>query len=1296
MGVSWVSRSATLPDDEETGDNWQSVKVAFTARSDNSRLMVGMWGASGTLAIDDVRINAMEKQEDAVLDNPDLEPFGSVGPAPFDWTVDLNGGTATTVDDDIRSGSGALELARTGSGTTKCTQTIDINGLTRYWGYIYIYTDDVGAGGADFTIKQGNTALFESDSYTGDNGWDRIEFDFTTEDDGASLTFELALKDTGTARFDELLFRRMPLMAADFEDTAWQSYWTKEGNGNWSREYESGNYYLKVNHETSYLTTTVYQEFPAIEGLPYMISGKIKADATPNEEGDGAYIRLYDNDLEEVVAQVGPYTDEDEWVDWAFDLQPDPIASPSTERYKLQFVLEDAAGWAGLDSMNLKCAPVMEFITVLPQPCIIDKVGGYIGDIGGTDTWKIVAEYTTENEDTDAGYRNLMDLYRDLTWGDGTNQDFYFDIDGAKLQTMKLADFNPLNENHYPAIVIGSPYNQKIIGLAEKRGIDPEDVVVCGGDGYVLDTSNNKGIRLALIMSTGGSGRYYGVQTFLQLIINRGEPPYGIPEVTIYDWPAMKIRGAHIVYPLEYKLDPSNENWKPYQYKVTNLLPRNDQDGNKPTDVRAPLEVYVRFLSRLKINSLLIQSPIFYCLNEDSGHNVDGEPGNETNLEIIEPFFKYCRKYYIEPIPVMQSLGYAKFILQFTTEIPGDSNFPMAQGVEGCWVGGTKESGDPVPLPQVPEAFEFKEEEENSNVHILDNPLVIRTPDRPIKVLRDNSPGEPIELAEGTDYTLEYKELEFDMVDGFDRTEEVTDGGANKNAKVTLSGSDYGWYYVTYNFVNEPSSGWDSNYYSYCPSESIVQDFMEEKIEEVVEGLEAEHINFGHDEPQQMHTCSLCNKVTATWPLTHNGKLFGEDVNRLRGYFVDAWGGEYKTSYRPMLYADHVSYTHEQEKGFPMETTNYGGEGGKVCTCSLIINDDVIMGAWYYKMENEPEYEDWYKYKMISDLTDAGFDVYGGSAGYAKKVAGAMTLTREAHVGGNPHIFFEPHKDKGKEEYNGKDYWASFIDLEGTYEENLYPMNKTCHVDDNGLAWFARRESLDGYHKTDLKYDYDDAEFWCSFRGFSSVGTLWLDDVSLDWAASETGTYTPLVTNGDFETLGSGNTLFQNWDNTSRMGQGTGCAADDEIHRDYGDDGDTYSLRIRRKSLTSEVFDAAVIQDLNKTGGFNVGEWYRIRGYLRTRELDTLRMVCPKQWITCGQDFAHVTPEKGTYVGGINYAWAGGICLPHEDNLRIKWKYQVGTIAAAEWNWTCKFPPRPLLMDVWFKPFMMLEKEVTW
>ena len=97
---------------------------------------------------------------------------------------------------------------------------------------------------------------------------------------------------------------------------------------------------------------------------------------------------------------------------------------------------------------------------------------------------------------------------------------------------------------------------------------------------------------------------------------------------------------------------------------------------------------------------------------------------------------------------------------------------------------------------------------------------------------------------------------------------------------------------------------------------------------------------------------------------------------------------------------------------------------------------------------------------------------------------------------------------------------------------------------------------------------------------------------------------------------------------------------------------------------------------------------------MRTQEVDTGRLQCPWQWVQCGCYFLN-TPS--VYLGGINlnFSYAGDV-LPHDEGARKSWKMRAGDLAVAEWCWSCNKPNTWELGKVWWDPFQIFEKEVSW
>jgi len=303
-------------------------------------------------------------------------------------------------------------------------------------------------------------------------------------------------------------------------------------------------------------------------------------------------------------------------------------------------------------------------------------------------------------------------------------------------------------------------------------------------------------------------------------------------------------------------------------------------------DDRAPIEIYARLLSRMKMNMLIVSSPIYYCLEENSGTD------SKKNYEHMQRLYDFCRRYYIEPVPEMQSFGHAKNVLQF-----------LPEAVETTWVGDPDaDPDDDIPLPQPYETFTGGYDTR----YVLEKPFVIDTNSRPIQVYtKKNDIWQTEPLTRDTDYELVYNKVEFNLKNGYEVEDVIPEGDdTDRNYGIHIIHPDYppsGMdFRVEYEFVNEPNvGGYESARHSYCPSIFNIElrTWMADRIEEVVHRLEPKYIHFGHDEPQQMHTCRLCNAVEGYTDgqghvITPNGKLFGNDVNYLNSkyqYYFDQY-----------------------------------------------------------------------------------------------------------------------------------------------------------------------------------------------------------------------------------------------------------------------------------------------------------------------------------------------------------------------------------------------------------------------
>lgn len=126
--------------------------------------------------------------------------------------------------------------------------------------------------------------------------------------------------------------------------------------------------------------------------------------------------------------------------------------------------------------------------------------------------------------------------------------------------------------------------------------------------GYRLRV-NQDGI---VILGKDLPGLFYGLVTLSHLIAADGT----VPCVTIADWPDQLLRGSYI------------------------------------TGSRSDMEQYIRRFASLKYNLALIETGEFYALD------------NPEMRAHWQQLFDLCRRYFIEPVPELQSLGWGQFVLE--------------------------------------------------------------------------------------------------------------------------------------------------------------------------------------------------------------------------------------------------------------------------------------------------------------------------------------------------------------------------------------------------------------------------------------------------------------------------------------------------------------------------------------------------------------------------------------------------------------------------------------------------------
>jgi len=186
--------------------------------------------------------------------------------------------------------------------------------------------------------------------------------------------------------------------------------------------------------------------------------------------------------------------------------------------------------------------------------------------------------------------------------------------------------------------------------------------------------------------------------------------------------------------------------------------------------------------------------------------------------------------------------------------------------------------------------------------------------------------------------------------------------------------------------------------------------------------------------------------------------------------------------------------------------------------------------------------------------------------------------------------------------------------------------------------------------------------------------------------------------NGDFEDLAPGANNFAHWDEADLFR--AECFADDSIYRDDGIGGDNYAIRYEVNQINEAKNEDPVknLTDIDSFPGLytvDPGDRMRLKGYTRTREVDSFRLGCPWQWEESGYHFREpVIDAQGKYLGQLQWGLDGKV--PMDEETKVHWKRDAGGVAIAEWCWGLGFPSRPYLKNIWWDPFVTCHKEVSW
>ncbi len=149
----------------------------------------------------------------------------------------------------------------------------------------------------------------------------------------------------------------------------------------------------------------------------------------------------------------------------------------------------------------------------------------------------------------------------------------------------------------------------------------------------------------ATITSCGQAGLFYGAQTLLQMIQRDDKGPY-ISAVTVDDWPSLAFRGVHLF---------TGKDAMPLQRKLVE-----------------------RIFARYKFNHLVLESDYTQW---DTNPKLTVE--RSVPKDQIREYVKLARENFLEPIPLVQSLGHSEWM--FTngqnTDLAEDSKARYAYAV---------------------------------------------------------------------------------------------------------------------------------------------------------------------------------------------------------------------------------------------------------------------------------------------------------------------------------------------------------------------------------------------------------------------------------------------------------------------------------------------------------------------------------------------------------------------------------------------------------------------------------------
>ena len=321
--------------------------------------------------------------------------------------------------------------------------------------------------------------------------------------------------------------------------------------------------------------------------------------------------------------------------------------------------------------------------------------------------------------------------------------------------------------------------NARLDRFCLEEGISPP----ANREGYTLVVQPD----FVAIVGSSPAGTYYGVQTLVQMAARRSalqvaNNEWRIPCGIVTDWPDFPFRGAYIQH----------------------------------ADMGQ-----VRAFSEKKINAVVFEG-FLNIFDPDS-------PGSAHQL------FDECRRYGIEPIPMIQGFGHGDEVIRHNPN-----------WAEGIYVQNEKlvfaKGVNPPPVP-------------------LAQPNVIRTERTDILITDEH--GNRYE--EGIDYAVIAGDIDPYQPPGKPFAVERLVSGKIPDGGTVFASYDYA--------PLRSKSRYDL---SFCPSEPAAYEWLRELVGNAVRELKPRYVMIGRDEPMRMSTDSRCLASGKT-----NAELFAWDVQRM-------------------------------------------------------------------------------------------------------------------------------------------------------------------------------------------------------------------------------------------------------------------------------------------------------------------------------------------------------------------------------------------------------------------------------